>query len=112
LESCGESGCTCLSEVAGGLGWTTLARTLPRSSEHLIRDRVKFRVGSIVCGALEQLWGEAAVNTWNARRASVLSWLGWCGEHGYDGPKVPAWAKRMTPPDSETRLARRWRSTG
>jgi hypothetical protein len=24
-------------------------------------------------GALEQLWGEAAVNTWNARRASVLS---------------------------------------
>ena len=24
-----------------------LARTLPRSSEHLIRDRVKFRVGSI-----------------------------------------------------------------
>ncbi|MDA0635216.1 MmcQ/YjbR family DNA-binding protein [Nonomuraea sp. MCN248] len=25
-----------------------LATTLPRSSEHLIRDRVKFRVGSIV----------------------------------------------------------------
>ncbi|MGC4895098.1 MmcQ/YjbR family DNA-binding protein [Micromonospora sp. DT31] len=25
-----------------------LARTLPRSSEHLIRDRVKFRVGSLV----------------------------------------------------------------
>lgn len=25
-----------------------LARTLPRSSEHLIHDRVKFRVGSIV----------------------------------------------------------------
>jgi hypothetical protein len=25
-----------------------LARTLPRSGEHLIRDRVKFRVGSIV----------------------------------------------------------------
>ncbi|WP_113703027.1 MmcQ/YjbR family DNA-binding protein [Nonomuraea lactucae] len=25
-----------------------LAATLPRSSEHLIRDRVKFRVGSIV----------------------------------------------------------------
>src|SRR4051812_2697767 len=25
-----------------------LARTLPRSSEHLIRDRLKFRVGSIV----------------------------------------------------------------
>src|SRR5687767_9396586 len=26
--------------------------------------------------ALELLWGEAAVNTWNTRRASVLSWLG------------------------------------
>jgi hypothetical protein len=25
-----------------------IARTLPRSSEHLIRDRVKFRVGAIV----------------------------------------------------------------
>lgn len=25
-----------------------LARTLPRTSEHLIRDRVKFRVGAIV----------------------------------------------------------------
>lgn len=44
----------------------------------------------------------AAVNTWNARRAAVLSWLGWCAEHGYDGPAVPAWVKRMTPPDSET----------
>ncbi|MEU9455606.1 site-specific integrase [Streptomyces sp. NPDC048277] len=53
-------------------------------------------------GALEQLWGEAAVNTWNARRASVLSWLGWCAERGYDGPAVPAWVKRMPPPDSET----------
>lgn len=53
-------------------------------------------------GALEQLWGEAAVNTWNARRAAVLSWLGWCAERGYDGPKVPAWVKRLPPPDSET----------
>ncbi|BCJ69437.1 MmcQ/YjbR family DNA-binding protein [Polymorphospora rubra] len=26
----------------------TLARTLPRSSEHVIHDRVKFRVGSLV----------------------------------------------------------------
>ncbi|KXK62441.1 hypothetical protein AWW66_08330 [Micromonospora rosaria] len=25
-----------------------LARTLPRSTEHLIRDRIKFRVGSVV----------------------------------------------------------------
>jgi hypothetical protein len=52
--------------------------------------------------ALELLWGSSAVNTWNARRASVLSWLSWCGEGGYDGPSVPAWAKRLTPPDSET----------
>jgi integrase len=52
--------------------------------------------------ALELLWGTGAVNTWNARRASVLSWLGWCGERGYDGPAVPVWAKRLTPPDSET----------
>ena len=52
--------------------------------------------------ALELLWGTAAVNTWNARRAAVLSWLGWCADHGYDGPAVPAWVKRMTPPDSET----------
>lgn len=55
--------------------------------------------------ALELLWGTAAVNTWNARRASVLSWLGWCAEYGYGGPSVPAWAKRLSVPDSET-LAR------
>lgn len=52
--------------------------------------------------ALELLWGSSAVNTWNARRASVLSWLGRCRERGYDGPKVPIWVKRLTPPDSET----------
>ena len=34
--------------------------------------------------ALELLWGTAAVNTWNARRAAVLSWLGW------DEPADPA----------------------
>lgn len=44
--------------------------------------------------ALEAMWGRSAANTWNARRASVLSWLGWCRERGYDGPAVPAWAKR------------------
>lgn len=33
--------------------------------------------------ALGLLWGSSAVNTWNARRASVLSWLGWCDERGY-----------------------------
>nr|WP_241787888.1 hypothetical protein [Streptomyces sp. PRh5] len=52
--------------------------------------------------ALELLWGTSAVNTWNARRAGVLSWLGWCAERGYDSPAVPAWVKRLTPPDSET----------
>jgi hypothetical protein len=31
-----------------------IARTLPRSSEHLIRDRVKFRVGQIVYAALSK----------------------------------------------------------
>ncbi|MGW3655277.1 tyrosine-type recombinase/integrase [Streptomyces sp. NPDC005151] len=52
--------------------------------------------------ALELLWGTSAVNTWNARRASVLSWLSWCRERGHDGPAVPVWAKRMAVPDSQT----------
>lgn len=52
--------------------------------------------------ALEPLWGTAAVNTWNTRRAAVLSWLAWCTERGYDGPVVPAWTKRLTVPDSGT----------
>lgn len=52
--------------------------------------------------ALELLWGTTAVNTWNARRAAVLSWLGWCAEYGYDGPAVPAWTKRPAVPDSGT----------
>lgn len=52
--------------------------------------------------ALELLWGTAAVNTWNSRRAGVLSWLGWCRERGYEGPMVPAWAKRLAVPDSKT----------
>ncbi len=28
--------------------------------------------------ALELLWGTAAVNTWNSRRAGVLAWPGYC----------------------------------
>ncbi len=52
--------------------------------------------------ALELLWGTAAVNTWNSRRAGVLSWLGWCHERGYEGPMVPSWAKRLSVPDSDT----------
>ncbi|MFD0360190.1 hypothetical protein ACFQZZ_01855 [Nocardia sp. GCM10030253] len=52
--------------------------------------------------ALEALWGEAAVNTWNARRAAVGKWLTWCREQGWDAPAVPASAGRSTPPDSDT----------
>jgi integrase len=52
--------------------------------------------------ALELLWGTTAANTWNTRRAGVLSWLGWCGERGYEGPTVPVWAKRLAVPDSDT----------
>ncbi|MFE9628972.1 tyrosine-type recombinase/integrase [Streptomyces sp. NPDC006527] len=74
-----------------------------KTAERLGEDRPLDTVADDeIGGALEQLWGESAINTWNARRAAVLSWLSWCGEHGYDGPKVPAWAKRLTPPDSET----------
>jgi hypothetical protein len=52
--------------------------------------------------ALELLWGSAAVNTWNARRASVGSWLAWCRERGHEAPVVPVWAKRLPVPDSDT----------
>jgi hypothetical protein len=51
---------------------------------------------------LEPLWDRPAVNAWNARRAAVLSWLGWCSERGDDGSACPAGAKRLTPPDAET----------
>ncbi|MFG6201125.1 site-specific integrase [Nonomuraea sp. JJY05] len=52
--------------------------------------------------ALEALWGGAAVNTWNARRAAVLFWLAWCRDHGHAAPAVPAWARRLAAPDSQT----------
>ncbi|MCX4750318.1 site-specific integrase [Kitasatospora sp. NBC_01287] len=52
--------------------------------------------------ALELLWGSSAVNTWNARRGAVLSWTSWCAERGYDGPRVPVWARRLAAPNSET----------
>lgn len=32
----------------------------------------------------------------------MLSWLAWCRERGYECPAVPAWAKRLAVPDSET----------
>jgi integrase len=74
-----------------------------RTAERLGEGRPLVSVADDEIGeALELLWGTSAVNTWNARRAGVLSWLGWCAERGYDGPAVPAWVKRLTPPDSET----------
>ncbi|MGN2639339.1 tyrosine-type recombinase/integrase [Nocardia takedensis] len=51
---------------------------------------------------LESLWGSAAVNTWNARRAAVAKWLSWCREQGWDAPAIPPTARRATPPDSDT----------
>ncbi len=74
-----------------------------KTAERLGEDRPLAAVADDEVGeALELLWGTAAVNAWNARRAAVPSWLGWCADHGYDGPAVPGWVKRMTPPDSET----------
>lgn len=52
--------------------------------------------------ALETLWGAAAVNTWNARRAAIGKWLSWCAEQGWTAPTLPASAGRSTPPDSDT----------
>ncbi|MGO4615712.1 tyrosine-type recombinase/integrase [Nocardia sp. 2YAB30] len=51
---------------------------------------------------LESLWGTAAVNTWNARRAAVGKWLSWCREQGWTAPGVPTSAGRSTPSDSDT----------
>jgi hypothetical protein len=51
--------------------------------------------------ALELLWGEAAVTTWNARRAAVGAWLTWCRDT-HTAPAIPAWTKRLPVPDSDT----------
>ncbi|EYT81610.1 recombinase [Streptomyces sp. Tu 6176] len=76
---------------------------LGKTVEHLGEGRPLTAVADDeIGGALELLWGSSAVNTWNARRGAVLSWTGWCAERGYDGPAVPAWAKRLPPPDSDT----------
>ncbi|MFJ9417883.1 hypothetical protein ACIRPT_27560 [Streptomyces sp. NPDC101227] len=53
-------------------------------------------------GALQLLWDSSAANTRNGRRGAVLAWTSWCAERGYDGPAVPAWAKRLAAPDSDT----------
>ncbi|WP_330321131.1 site-specific integrase [Streptomyces clavifer] len=74
-----------------------------KTAERLGESRPLVSVADDEIGqALELLWGTSAVNTWNSRRAAVLSWLSWCRERGYDGPAVPAWAKRLAVPDSET----------
>ncbi|NEA59644.1 site-specific integrase [Streptomyces sp. SID13666] len=74
-----------------------------KSAERLGEGRPLATVADEEIGeVLELLWGTAAVNTWNSRRAAVMSWLGWCRERGYEGPAVPAWAKRVAVPDSET----------
>lgn len=52
--------------------------------------------------ALETLWGNAAVNTWNARRAAVGKWLNWCTEQGWSAPALPVSARRSKAPDSQT----------
>ncbi|QEU72112.1 hypothetical protein CP967_09110 [Streptomyces nitrosporeus] len=54
-------------------------------------------------GALEPLRGTSAVNTWNARRASVLSWPGRGMSEGTTAPAAPARAKRLTAPDAGSR---------
>jgi integrase len=51
--------------------------------------------------ALELLWGEAAVTTWNARRAAVGAWLTWCRDT-HTAPAIPAWTKQLPVPDSDT----------
>lgn len=79
------------------------ATAVGKIAEHVGETRPLAAVADDEVGqALEREWGGAAVNTWNARRAAVLSWLSWCRERGYAAPEVPAWAKRLTPPDSTT----------
>lgn len=79
------------------------ATAVDKTTDRLGADRSLADVADEEIGdALETLWGEAAVNTWNARRAAVTSWLTWCREHGHPAPAVPAWSKLATPPDSTT----------
>ncbi|MFI0794758.1 hypothetical protein ACH4OY_19030 [Micromonospora rubida] len=53
--------------------------------------------------ALKLLWGTAAaVNTWNSRRAGCCPGSAGAGSAVTGGPTVPAWAKRLAVPDSET----------
>ncbi|MEU1522664.1 hypothetical protein ABZ413_10735 [Nocardia rhamnosiphila] len=47
--------------------------------------------------ALESLWGQGAVNTWNARRAAVAKWLSWCREQGWHAPTGPGVGRAIDP---------------
>jgi len=46
--------------------------------------------GAELAQVLEQAWGSAAANTWNARRAAIASWLSWCQRRGDAIPSLPA----------------------
>lgn len=61
---------------------------------------------------LELVWGSSAVNAWNARRASVLSWLGWCDERGYMARRSRPGRSGSLHRTAKPRPARRRRSTG
>ena len=52
--------------------------------------------GAEIAAALE--WGTVAVNTWNSRRAAVVSWLAWCRRRGDVAPEVPATTRAERPP--------------
>ncbi|WP_248960274.1 DUF4158 domain-containing protein [Sphaerisporangium perillae] len=61
-----------------GVGKTTIRRGEDRPWAAVADDEIG--------EALEALWGGAAVNTWNARRAAVASSLAWCRKRGQAAP--------------------------
>ena len=81
--------------------------TLDKITDQLGADRLFASVEDEEIGqALELLWGQASVSTWNTRRGAVGGWLKWCAEHGVadtaDIPAIPAWCKCLPPPGSDT----------
>jgi integrase len=86
--------------------------TLDKIATELGTDRLLSSVTDEEVGqALELLWGEASVATWNTRRGAVGGWLKWCVEHGVadaaDAPAIPAWCKCLPPPGSDTTVRTR-----
>lgn len=76
----------------------TYTLAIDKVSDLLGPDRALTDVDDIELGAaLEQLWGTAAVGTWNARRAAISSWLRWCRTASYPGPDLPTSVTRMPP---------------